>query len=84
MKNGAMRKLIALLAGFWSLAFMLTGIGDAKTKVEEGADVVEIRIDISSQTMAVDVEWLALWPLEGVDGTLGLPHAARCLAALSC
>ena len=53
-----MNRLGTFLIGILVAGFMLTGIGDANTGSKKG-DVVEIRIDISSQTMAVDVNG---WP----------------------
>ncbi len=53
-----MNRLGTFLIGLLVAGFMLTGVGDANTGSKKG-DVVEIRIDISSQTMAVDVNG---WP----------------------
>lgn len=50
-----MKKLTALLAGLLAMAAVLAGDVLANTKTKQSADV-NIRIDISSQSMVVDVD----------------------------
>lgn len=49
-----MKRLLTVIAGFVFMAFAMTGMAEANTKKKSPA-VVDIRIDVSSQSMNVNV-----------------------------
>lgn len=49
-----MKRLMTLTAGFVMMAFAMIGMAEANTKAK-ASTVVDIRVDISSQSMNVDV-----------------------------